>query len=127
MDQLLQLEDGDDSNPNLTNSDPDTTAYIIFTSGSTGKPKGCPISHRNLVRLLINDKSYYDFNSSDVWILFFFVLFRFFSLGNVWRIIVWRGKLIIPDRKQVRDISSFVKLVNEHKVTILNQTPGAFL
>lgn len=29
-------------------------AYMIYTSGSTGRPKGVVVSHRNVVRLLIN-------------------------------------------------------------------------
>ena len=112
-------------NPTEVNSSPDTTAYIIFTSGSTGKPKGCPISHRNLVRLFINDKSHYDFNSSDVWIMAHSYCFDL-SVWEMYGALLFGGKLIIPDRKDVRDISAFVKLVSKYKVTILNQTPGAF-
>ena len=113
--------------PNLTgiNSNPDTTAYIIFTSGSTGKPKGCPISHRNLVRLFINDKSLYDFNSADVWIMAHSYCFDL-SVWEMYGALLFGGKIIIPDRNEVRDISAFVRIVSEQKVTILNQTPGAF-
>ncbi|MFH0733031.1 MAG: amino acid adenylation domain-containing protein [bacterium] len=125
FDDLQNVGDKDDSNPDLLTFNPDTTAYIIFTSGSTGKPKGCPISHRNLVRLFINDKSHFDFTPSDVWVLFFSYCFDF-SAWEMFGALLFGGKLIIPNRKDVRDISAFVKLVNEHKVTILNQTPGAF-
>ena len=34
----------------------DNLAYIIYTSGTTGKSKGTMITHRNVVRLFVNDK-----------------------------------------------------------------------
>ncbi|HEX2867285.1 MAG TPA: amino acid adenylation domain-containing protein [Ignavibacteriales bacterium] len=104
---------------------PDTTAYVIFTSGSTGKPKGCPISHRNLVRLFINDKSHFDFGPDDVWIMAHSYCFDF-SVWEMYGALLFGGKLIVPERKEVRDITSFLRLVDHHKVTVLNQTPGAF-
>ncbi len=115
----------DESNPVGINSNPDTTAYIIFTSGSTGKPKGCPISHRNLVRLFINEKCNYDFNSSDVWIMAHSYCFDL-SVWEMYGAFLFGGKIIVPDRSEVRDISAFVRLVHDHGITILTQTPGAF-
>ncbi|MDX9882074.1 MAG: amino acid adenylation domain-containing protein [Prolixibacteraceae bacterium] len=106
-------------------SGPDTTAYVIFTSGSTGKPKGCPISHRNLVRLFVNDRSHFDFGPSDIWIMAHSYCFDF-SVWEMYGALLFGGKLIVPDRNDVRDISAFVRLVNRHRVTVLNQTPGAF-
>ncbi|UHA75790.1 amino acid adenylation domain-containing protein [Paenibacillus sp. 481] len=35
-------------------NDPEDLAYVMYTSGSTGKPKGVMVSHRNVVRLVIN-------------------------------------------------------------------------
>ncbi len=108
-----------------TNLSPETTAYVIFTSGSTGKPKGCQISHRNLVRLFVNEKSNFDFCSKDVWIMADSFCFDF-SVWEMYGALLYGGKLIIPDRHEVRDISAFVKTVSRQKVTVLNQTPGAF-
>lgn len=122
---LLPEENVSEMQLNGTPADPDTTAYIIFTSGSTGKPKGCPISHRNLVRLFINDRSHFDFGPDDVWIMAHSYCFDF-SVWEMYGALLFGGKLIIPDRNQVRDISAFVRLVSENGVTVLNQTPGAF-
>jgi len=122
---LIKSCGSDGTNISAAQSNPDTAAYIIFTSGSTGKPKGCIISHRNLVRLFINDKSHYDFSSADVWIMAHSYCFDL-SVWEMYGALLFGGKIIIPDRNEVRDISAFVNLVDHHKVTILNQTPGAF-
>ena len=111
--------------PQQESNNPDSTAYVIFTSGSTGKPKGCPVSHRNLVRLFVNDRSHFDFGPSDVWIMAHSYCFDF-SVWEMYGALLFGGKLVIPDRYQVRDIAAFVRLVNKHQVTVLNQTPGAF-
>jgi surfactin family lipopeptide synthetase A len=113
------------NNPLPASPDPDTTAYVIFTSGSTGKPKGCPVSHRNLVRLFVNDRSPFDFGPSDTWIMAHSYCFDF-SVWEMYGALLFGGKLIVPDRHQVRDIASFTRLVSKHQVTVLNQTPGAF-
>jgi amino acid adenylation domain-containing protein len=104
---------------------PDTTAYVIFTSGSTGKPKGCPVSHRNLVRLFVNDRNLFDFGPSDVWVMAHSYCFDF-SVWEMYGALLFGGKLIIADRIHVRNIAAFVSMVNQHRVTVLNQTPGAF-
>ncbi|MBR2679847.1 MAG: AMP-binding protein, partial [Exiguobacterium sp.] len=51
-------------------SGPENLAYVIYTSGTTGKPKGTLIEHKNVVRLLFNDKNLFDFGPSDTWTLF---------------------------------------------------------
>lgn len=106
-------------------NEPGDTAYIIYTSGTTGNPKGCMISHRNVVRLMISDKNDYDFNDSDVWVMAHSYCFDF-SVWEMYGALLYGGKLIIPQPENVRDISSFLSLVKENKITVLNQTPLAF-
>lgn len=55
-------------------------AYVIYTSGTTGNPKGTLIEHKNVVRLLINDRNRFDFSENDVWTMFHSFCFDF----SVW-------------------------------------------
>lgn len=104
---------------------PDTPAYIIYTSGSTGKPKGCLISHRNVVRLLRNDRFDFKFGPEDVWVVAHSFCFDF-SVWEMYGALTYGGRVVVAPREVVRDVSSFVDLVMAERITVLNQTPAAF-
>ncbi|MFT4749456.1 MAG: amino acid adenylation domain-containing protein, partial [Pseudohongiellaceae bacterium] len=105
--------------------DPNQTAYIIYTSGSTGQPKGCQVSHRNVVRLMVNDKNIFDFSESDVWLVAHSFSFDF-SVWEMYGALLFGGKVVVADREDVVNTSALRKLLCEHQVTILTQTPAAF-
>jgi amino acid adenylation domain-containing protein/non-ribosomal peptide synthase protein (TIGR01720 family) len=104
---------------------PDHPAYIIYTSGSTGKPKGCLISHRNVVRLLRNDRLDFTFGPEDVWVVAHSFCFDF-SVWEMYGALTFGGRVVVAPREVVRDVASFVELVGAERVTVLNQTPAAF-
>jgi amino acid adenylation domain-containing protein len=104
---------------------PGDTAYIIFTSGSTGKPKGVMVEHRNVVRLLFNDKFQFSFNDRDVWTMFHSYCFDF-SVWEMYGALLYGGKLIIVPRMVARDPVVFLGILKREQVTVLNQTPSAF-
>lgn len=103
----------------------DHAAYVIYTSGSTGKPKGCVITHRNVVRLMKNNRQYFDFNERDVWIVAHSFCFDF-SVWEMYGALLYGGKLIVPRHDDVRDVARLLRLVKQHRITVLNQTPSAF-
>ncbi|HLP44508.1 MAG TPA: amino acid adenylation domain-containing protein [Candidatus Kapabacteria bacterium] len=105
--------------------EPHNLLYIIYTSGTTGKPKGVLIEHRNIVRLLVNNRNLFDFNRSDVWMMFHSYNFDF-SVWEMYGALVFGGKLIIIPRVIARDTSAFLELIIRQSVTVLNQTPTAF-
>jgi amino acid adenylation domain-containing protein len=111
-------------NPPKTGQSTDL-AYIIFTSGSTGKPKGMMIEHRNLVRLMVNDKYPFDFSENDTWTLFHSYCFDF-SVWEIFGPLVYGGKLAVISRVTARDPRQFLKILVKQRVTVLNQTPSAF-
>lgn len=104
---------------------PDDALYVIYTSGSTGKPKGCRISHRNVVRLMRNERHDFDFHERDVWVIAHSFCFDF-SVWEMYGALLNGGRAVIPAREEVRDTRQFVNLVIREGVTILNQTPAAF-
>jgi amino acid adenylation domain-containing protein/non-ribosomal peptide synthase protein (TIGR01720 family) len=104
---------------------PADAAYIIYTSGSTGRPKGVVVEHRNVVRLLFNDKLPFDFSPDEVWIQSHSYCFDF-SVWEMYGSLLRGGRLVIPQREEVRDLDRYLQIVREEGVTILNQTPAAF-
>ena len=104
---------------------PSDAAYIIYTSGSSGKPKGVIVEHRNVVRLLFNDRLQFDFSENDVWIQSHSFCFDF-SVWEMYGALLRGGRLVIPLREDVRDIARYVKIVRDEGITVLNQTPAAF-
>ncbi|WP_437314683.1 amino acid adenylation domain-containing protein [Sorangium sp. So ce385] len=104
---------------------PDAPAYCIYTSGTTGRPKGVVITHRNLVRLLHNDRSPFTFGASDVWTMFHSYAFDF----SVWELfggLTHGGRVVLVSEQQAKDPELFWELVQRQRVTVLNQTPSAF-
>ncbi|MDP4098851.1 amino acid adenylation domain-containing protein [Paenibacillus sp. P96] len=100
-------------------------AYILYTSGSTGTPKGVVIEHQNVVRLLQTTSSLFAFGSRDVWSLFHSTSFDF-SVWEIFGALLYGGQLVIVPRDITADTRSFVRLVQEQRISILSQTPSAF-
>jgi amino acid adenylation domain-containing protein len=106
-------------------SAPDSLAYIIYTSGSTGQPKGVMIEHRQVTRLFDATQEWYRFNHHDRWSLFHSYAFDF-SVWEIWGALLYGGQLIIVPQDIARDAQAFWQLIQEERITILNQTPSAF-
>ncbi|MFH8371513.1 amino acid adenylation domain-containing protein [Streptomyces sp. NPDC018031] len=104
---------------------PDDPAYIIYTSGTTGRPKGVRVTHRNVVRLVVNDRLPFAFGPDDVWVLAHSYAFDF-SVWEIFGCLAHGGRLVVPDGATLRDPDRLAELVRRHRVTVLNQTPGAF-
>lgn len=100
-------------------------AYVIYTSGTTGAPKGALLEHGNVVRLFFNEESLFDFNNKDVWCLFHSFCFDF-SVWEIFGALLYGGKLVIVPSLVARDTKLFSDLLENEKVTVLNQTPSAF-
>ncbi|WJE83337.1 non-ribosomal peptide synthetase [Bacillus sp. DX3.1] len=104
---------------------PSDLAYVIYTSGTTGKPKGVLIEHRNVIRLMFNAKMPFNFTNTDVWTMFHSYCFDF-SVWEMYGALLYGGKLIIIPRDVAQNPQSYLQILKNEQVTILNQTPSAF-
>ncbi|MEJ1201135.1 MULTISPECIES: non-ribosomal peptide synthetase [unclassified Streptomyces] len=100
-------------------------AYVIYTSGSTGRPKGVVVPHSGVVTLLANTRSDMGFGPHDVWVQFHSFSFDF-AVWELWGALAHGGELLVPEYGLTRSPVDFHRLVREHGVTVLNQTPSAF-
>ncbi|OHU92273.1 MULTISPECIES: non-ribosomal peptide synthetase [Pseudoalteromonas] len=103
---------------------PDDTAYVIYTSGSTGKPKGVMVTHQNVCRLFESVRDEFDFGCEDVWTLFHSCAFDY-SIWETWGALFHGGKLVIVPSQTTKSTEDFYQLLQDQKVTVLNQTPSA--
>ncbi len=99
--------------------------YVIYTSGSTGRPKGVLIEHRNVVRLLVNDRLQFTFGPADVWSVFHSFSFDF-SVWEMYGALLFGGRAVVVPRAVAQNGGDFLALLEREQVTVLNMVPSAF-
>ncbi|MFS4097109.1 non-ribosomal peptide synthetase [Streptomyces sp. AF1A] len=107
---------------------PDNAAYVIYTSGSTGTPKGVQVSHATVARMFaaMTATPAYDFDEHDVWPMLHSYAFDV-SVVEMWGAWLHGGRLVVVPVETARDPEAYYALVREEGVTVLNQTPSAFV
>ncbi|RSS52273.1 amino acid adenylation domain-containing protein [Streptomyces sp. WAC07061] len=124
LDALPDLDGYPETDPGVR-IDPLHPAYTIYTSGSTGRPKGVIVTHQNACRLFAVTHDQFSFGPDDVWTLFHSYAFDF-SVWEIWGPLLHGGRLVVVPQLVSRSPESFLQLLVDEGVTVLNQTPSAF-
>ncbi|MFI1996712.1 amino acid adenylation domain-containing protein [Actinoplanes sp. NPDC020271] len=104
----------------------DAPAYVIYTSGTTGQPKGTVIPHRNVLALVAATRSVLRYTEADVWTVFHSFAFDF-SVWEIWGCLLSGARLVMVPYWTSRTPAAFVQLLRDERVTVLSQTPSAFV
>jgi amino acid adenylation domain-containing protein/thioester reductase-like protein len=105
-----------DENP-VSDTGASGLAYVMFTSGSTGRPKGVGVTHRGIVRLVVNT-TYIAFTPSDR-VLHASNLSFDASTFEIWGALLNGGRLIIISQDTLLSPSAFSAEVRRHGVSVM--------
>ena len=108
-----------------SNRQPQETCYVIYTSGSTGRPKGVPITHRNLVPLLLWFLEYFELGERTR--VFQNLSYSFdFGVFELLLTLLPGGTLCFFNKHQPGDLTGYVNFINEKKINTIHTTPAFF-
>ncbi|HEU0054674.1 MAG TPA: amino acid adenylation domain-containing protein, partial [Longimicrobium sp.] len=113
-----------DTNPVVGGLTPDHLAYVMYTSGSTGRPKGVMVSHRSILRLVV-DNGYADFGPDDRVAFAANPAFDATTM-EVWAPLVSGGGTVVIAPDTLLDPPAFARALREHGVTALFITTAVF-
>ena len=98
-------------------------AYVMYTSGSTGEPKGVAVTHRGVLRLVL-ETSYARFGPDEVLVQIAPYTFDA-STPELWGALLHGACLVIPP-PGLLSLSQLGELLRRHGVTTLHLTAGLF-
>ncbi|WP_166905379.1 non-ribosomal peptide synthetase [Mycobacterium sp. DL440] len=102
---------------------PDDLAYVLFTSGSTGEPKGVEITHDAAMNTIEFINDHFEIGPADR-CLALSHLECDLSVIDVYGTLRSGGSMVVVDEEQRRDPDVWVKLIDEHQVSVLHFLTG---
>ncbi len=110
--------------PRRVEIQPTDLAYVIYTSGSTGKPKGVKVSHRSVVKLVINT-NYTDFTHGDR--IAHILNFAFDgSVVNIYGALLNGGTLFVPEQEDVLASERLARYITLNEISVITTTASLF-
>ncbi|MCZ8378526.1 amino acid adenylation domain-containing protein [Mycobacterium sp. CPCC 205372] len=104
-------------------SDPSALAYVLFTSGSTGEPKGVEVTHDASMNTVEFVTRHFGIGPADR-CLALSTLECDISVLDVFATLRTGGAVVVVDERHRRDPDTWVRLIDEHGVTVLHFMPG---
>lgn len=98
--------------------------YVIFTSGSTGQPKGAAVRHGGFSNLLHWYVTDFAIGEGDRALIFSSTSFDL-TQKNLYATLLRGGTLYLYPPGPY-DAAWITRLINEHRITLINCTPSAF-
>jgi len=99
-------------------------AYIIYTSGSTGKPKGVMVLHNSVANIIMSFITSYKITAKDKFLQLASISFDD-SVNEIFSALSVGSALILPspDKHLNLNIQYLLRLIQEHKITIMGTIP----
>jgi arthrofactin-type cyclic lipopeptide synthetase C len=119
----LDLEGSAEDLPLVTASSVEA-AYVMYTSGSTGMPKGVVVTHRAILRLIVNN-GYAAFEAGDRVAFAANPAFDAATL-EVWAPLLHGGGIVVIGQEDLLDPKRFGQALRGHGVNVLWLTVGLF-
>lgn len=102
---------------------PEDLAYVLFTSGSTGEPKGVEITHDAAMNTIEFINDHFGIGPADR-CLALSHLECDLSVIDVYGTLRSGGSMVVIDEEHRRDPDVWVRLIDEHQVTVLHFLTG---
>ncbi|MFA5711123.1 amino acid adenylation domain-containing protein [Mycolicibacterium sp.] len=102
---------------------PDDIAYVLFTSGSTGEPKGVEVSHGASMNTLEFINRHFEIGPADR-CLALSTLECDISVLDIFGMLRAGGSIVVVDEDDRRNPDAWVRMIDEHQVTVLHWLPG---
>ncbi|QKG19890.1 non-ribosomal peptide synthetase [Actinomadura verrucosospora] len=102
---------------------PGDLCYVIYTSGSTGTPKGIALRHRGVVNNLLDLNTRFGVGPGDRVLALSSPSFDM-SVYELLGVPGAGGAVVLPDPDSLRDPAHWLRLADEHAVTVWNSAPA---
>ncbi|KAI0006354.1 hypothetical protein F4779DRAFT_620711 [Xylariaceae sp. FL0662B] len=124
IDELLHMIDPDSDSSNLgMEVRSNDLAYVMYTSGSTGRPKGVEVSHGSVSNLLLSMQKEPGCSEADRLLAITTVSFDMAVL-ELFLPLLCGATTVIAQRREVKDTVALIRLMERHKITIMQGTPA---
>ncbi|WP_129840830.1 non-ribosomal peptide synthetase [Streptomyces sp. RFCAC02] len=101
---------------------PEALAYVVHTSGTTGTPKGVPITHANVLPLLLWQRERFALGPGTRLPQTLSLAFDF-GLQEVFTTVLFGAALHFPDQAERLSAARYAEFVQRERLTILYLTP----